>query len=763
MSSIHVENNQLIKKGECVFYGYFLRFLWRNEKTGNSFFQISTKQKLILEQQYHKKSVIRNRETKEDIAWYTINCDGSKFCTPCYAEKTPVRITGYFLNERQSEYSWDFYITSIQEASASETVTIEYLASDAFPGITYENAVTIVRYHGADIFSFIQQENAAKQIQEETGMAAGTVKDMIQTIGETAAERRLFEFLGPLGVPYPFCAKAVKLYGTEAEDVIRTNPHKIGMKMGLSFRLCDHISKAIGYSCNYNGRLRAAARETLKLIGNEGHVWCSQSEYYNTLSRVLNTGSYDSDISLVNFLSTTSNIIGMRTYQEEQIFYSRNLYVAESRIAKNILRLAAVSGETQGWDPNLIAYAERACKMSYGLQQRQAFTTVLDRRGIKVINGGPGTGKTSTIKGILMVYQRLYPDHVIKLCAPTGRAAQRLSESTGMEASTVHRLLDYRPYGDSHTHKDVNNPIQADLIVVDETSMMFIELFDIFLAAVKTGTTLIFVGDINQLESVGAGSILSDLLQMPNDIVHKCTLTDVFRQKGGSPIIENSIRINQGITDLVTNDDFRIINTKNEEESLETVLKLSSSLYNAENPFETQILCPAKKGLAGITNLNTALQKLLNPGKKGLQYGNTLFRVHDKIMMIQNNYNSDANYFNGDIGVIKEIGASEVVAEIRDERYTIKRQQLDEMCLSYGMTIHKSQGSEFKNIIVVMPMEPHSMLTRNLFNTAVTRAKEKVFVVNEGTAMETAIKTGKSCRRRTTLLSQVYQMLGRKP
>ena len=337
-----------------------------------------------------------------------------------------------------------------------------------------------------------------------------------------------------------------------------------------------------------------------------------------------------------------------------------------------------------------------------------------------------------------------------------------MAESTGMEATTVHRLLDYRPYGDSSIHKDANDPIMADLIVVDEMSMMNIELFDIFLSAIKTGTTIIFVGDTHQLEAVGAGSILKDLLEIPETITQKCELTDVFRQKGGSPIIENSMRINRGETTLETRDDFQILHTKSEEESRDKVLEIMKGLYNPDDPFETQILCPSRKGEAGITNLNTLLQQEFNPGKKGLQYGSTKFRVGDKIMMTNNNYDSTCLFYNGDIGVIKEIHPNGMDVEIRGEILRIKRQMLNLVQLSYGMTIHKSQGSEFKNVVIVMPMEPKSMLVRNLLYTAVTRAKKRVIIINEGSALETSIKVDKSQSRRTTLLLQLRQMLEEK-
>lgn len=754
------EDTQLIKKGESVFYGIFLRYLWRNEKNGNCFFQISTKQQLLLKEQFSKKEVLRDSYSKKDISWYTLNCNAANFCVPFYEKKTPVRITGYFLNEKDNGYCWDFKITSIQEASQEETVAIEYLASDSFPNISYENAVTIVRYHGADVFSYNEIKGIANQIQKETGLAANQIKNMLDIIGNTVQERTLYEKLAPLGIPYPFCVKAVNLYGVHAEKYLKRNPHAFGGKLGLSFPQCDAIAKSYGFSLNYSGRLRRAVFEALKGIANNGNVYASQNVFYRSFYRVLNTEYYDEyRPSAIDFFTYVKDILGLKKINNIEAFVNKKLINAEERIVHNILRLTSVKDLKQPWEESLISYAENVCQMNYGHQQRGAFPIMLRSRGLKVLIGGPGTGKTTTIKGIIYAYQKMFPDHKIRLCAPTGRAAQRMAESTEMEAVTVHRLLDYRPYGDTNIHKDANNPIQADLIVVDEMSMMDIELFDIFLSAIKTGATIIFVGDTNQLEAVGAGTILQDLLNMPESLIDKCELTEVYRQKGGSPIIENAIRVCCGKTQLINCEDFQIIHTKCEEETRDKVLSLLKELYNPEDPFETQVLCPARKGEAGITNLNQVLQKELNPGKKGMQYGRTLYRPNDKIMMTVNNYDPECNFYNGDIGVIKEITPGIVKVKIRNQLFQIKKSMLNDMDLAYGMTIHKSQGSEFTNVIVVMPMEPRSMLVKNLFYTAITRAKKKVYIINEGSAMETAIKTDRSSKRNTTLLAQLHEAL----
>lgn len=745
ISRSNVENSEAAL--QTVFYGYFVNYLWRNEKNGGSYFKIATKQKLVLKEQYESQIVKRNKD--EDEVWNVILCDASLYHVPYFREYTPVRITGYFMDRHQKGLCWDFKITEIIEATAEETTTISYLAS--LPDISHEMAVKIVANYGADIFKFSKTEDAAERLVRYIGMRKEVAENTISIINSTSEERKLFSFLAPMHISYPYCIKAVKIYGEHAMEEITKNPYTAGQKIGLDFEYCDRIGKATGATAISKQRIKAVCRHTINRIGNSGHTWSSQKIFFNALNYSLRKGAYENnDIPMSLVMSAIKNDIRSENINGTEAIYSHRLHEAEKTVAKNILRLTAVQ-EIEPYDSELIDYAEKACNMHYGKQQKEAFSTVLRKRGVKILTGGPGTGKTTTIKGMLFAYQKMHPEHIIKLCAPTGRAAQRMAESTEMPATTIHRLLDYRPYGTDIVHKDASNPIDADLIVVDEMSMTDIELFNILLGAVKTGTSLILVGDIHQLESVGPGAVLHDLLKVSDDIIQKSMLTEVFRQKGGSPIIENALMINAGKIRLKECSDFQIINTKNAEESLEKIIELMQELHNPDKPFETQILCPALDGLAGINNCNTVLQKLLNPRKRNqrLVYGRTTFQINDKILMTNNNPALD--YFNGDIGTISDIVDNSLVVNIRGNDIVLSRDKLNEVRLAYGMTIHKSQGSEFPVVIAVMPMEPRVMLVRNLLYTAVTRAKKKVIIINEGSAMQTAIRTDHSEERRTLL------------
>lgn len=284
----------------------------------------------------------------------------------------------------------------------------------------------------------------------------------------------------------------------------------------------------------------------------------------------------------------------------------------------------------------------------------------------------------------------------------------------------------------------------------------YISLFSMLIDAIKTGATLVLVGDIHQLESVGPGAVLHDLLDINDKFIPKCMLTDVFRQKGGSPIIDNSKRINEGRTSLVTGKDFQIIQTKTETESMEKVKGIMKKYYDPKDPFKIQILCPSKEGISGVVNQNTILQECLNTSKDKIFYGKGCYKVNDKIIMTKNNY--EADYYNGDIGIIRSIDKNKQLhVEIREKEYVLTRDMMEDIRLAYGMTIHKSQGSEFPIVIVVMPMKPKIMLVRNLLYTAITRAKKQCIIINEGTALETAIKTIQAGNRRTRLKTLLEQ------
>ena len=741
---------KLLKKGESEnmsgmkIYGIYEKELYHDEESGSSRFIIRTLAK-IHPSFVMRKTVIRNRKTKADENWYSIMVNAMKLNLPAYASGTPIVISGSFTMEPT-----EFCSESCKMQSDNESYALEFYTSAC--NLEYENASKIVDIYGSDINVLAGHDKTS--VASAVGISEEKAARLIKKIKDTKAEQDLFIFLSKYGVPYYKVKKLTEMYEDDAINKLSQNPYLYGKRADLSLTEAEKIADYFNISPMNIDRLNYAAEIALDRIGNQGHVYAEKKSFFSVMENVLRSGIYK-DFKLPASMETPSILTATETMiiDKKTVICNKLLVEAERRIYKNVLRLS--EGSPLNISNEIYKKAEKYCHMTYGTQQRSAFPILLKKRGLCILTGGPGTGKTTVVKGLIKALELSYPNLKIALCAPTGRAAQRMSESCGKTASTVHRLLDIRPYGLSITCKNAGNPINADVIIVDECSMLNIELADKLLEAVKNNTLVLFVGDIHQLESVGAGNVLHDLLEADERLIPRVMLTDVFRQKGDSPIIQDAILINKGLTNLVTNQDFQIIQTHSGSESLDVVKELIKQLYNPEDPFETQILCPARTGDAGISNLNAELQELLNPDGAEIVYGkNTRYRVNDKIMMLHNNY--EKQYYNGDIGIIKSINGRNVELLIRDKEYVLEKSELNEMTLAYGMTIHKSQGSEFPTVIIVMPKDEPGMLVRNLFYTAVTRGKARVIVVNEQDAMQTAIRTNKLSVRKT-MLSLFFQ------
>ena len=372
-----------------------------------------------------------------------------------------------------------------------------------------------------------------------------------------------------------------------------------------------------------------------------------------------------------------------------EAIYLKWLYRAEEETARQLQRLMR-SSQPLEFDPDIADWAEANCGIKYAPQQRESFK-LIEKTGVAVITGGPGTGKTTTVNGLIAAYEKLNPNKVIRLCAPTGRAAQRMTESTGREAVTIHRLLEFRPFGNDTVHKNAADPIIADLIVVDEASMLDIELASIFLSAVQSGTLVLFIGDINQLPSVGPGDVLHDLID--SECIPTVQLSTVYRQGSQSPIIVNSKRINEGLNCAVTDDDYHMDVLEDASTILLRTIQLVASMYDPQKPFDVQVLAPTHKGDAGVGMINTMLQDVLNPpnGQPEMKYGSRIYRVGDKVILLNNNYS--VGYFNGDIGTVKDITSEGIEIEILDKTLKLTKSEMEDLNLAYCMSIHKSQGS----------------------------------------------------------------------
>lgn len=535
--------------------------------------------------------------------------------------------------------------------------------------------------------------------------------------------------------------KLIKLYGNNAKNELLQHPYDVGTKVGLSLNCCDRLSNSSDK--HTDERMRVLLNSAMSTLLSSGHTYVTQKQLIDAAKKKYKTETIKEELSellATEVLKTMKNFCV--EYDKENRYFLKHTRNAEINIVKNISRLQRTSIDV----PYTIELRDEVATnngVTLGEDQARAFE-LLGSTGLKILTGGPGTGKTTTINTIIQVYEKLFPDNIIKLCAPTGRAAQRMKESTGREAVTVHRLLEFCPYGENIKYKNENDPIEADFIVVDEVSMLDNELTSMLLSATKDGTMVFFVGDINQLPSVGAGNVLEDLIA--SEKIDVRMLNKVFRQASDSPIIGNAYKINNGETDFKLTDDF-IATTDNDVIELQKTLITNAQKYwDKDNPFYMQILSPTHKGEAGTDEINAILQDKLNPEKDALYYGKKKFKVNDKVITLHNNY--EVGYFNGDIGIIREIKDGTVTVVIGDKEVDIDNSNMDDLDLAYAITIHKSQGSEFPVTIISLPMEPAVMLNRNLLYTAVTRAKKVAIINGEQISISKAIySTSKGCRQ----------------
>lgn len=426
--------------------------------------------------------------------------------------------------------------------------------------------------------------------------------------------------------------------------------------------------------------------------------------------------------------------------------------IAEETVAKQIARLS-LTGKSLNFNPEMTEEIQKDAGIVYAPQQKEAFNMCAST-GLKILTGGPGTGKTSTLKGILECLKKLIPGAVIKCCAPTGRAAQRMKESTGLEAQTVHRLCEYKPFaGESYSSKNETDPIAADIVVVDEVSMLDIEMASMLLSAIKDGAFVLFVGDVNQLESVGAGSVLRDMIASGQIPVYQ--LTKVYRQAETSAIVSNANKVNAGDMNIQEAEDFKIIRCLNENEVSEKTIELFKQFYDTENPYEFQMLSPVKAGAAGVNNLNRLAQQDIFAGKNQphITAGKRKYFVEDKVIFLKNDTEKD--FYNGDCGIIINLCEAEMTVDVMGNIISLSREDIcDRVSLAYDVTIHKSQGSEYQVVVIPLMKRAPGMLNRNLLYTAITRAKKKVYVITEHDALEMCIKHVSSGRK-TGLVSRI--------
>lgn len=738
---------------EVVEEGYVSRIIFRNEGNGYTVF--------VLEQK------------KDDIV-----------CTGLFNAIEVgefLKLTGHMEDNFRGP---QFKVSSYEICVPRDTEAMErYLASGVIKGIGASLSSKIVGMFGEDTFRVIEEE--PELLARIKGISEKKAQDIGVQFNEKHENRQATIFMQKLGISNSNAIKIYKKYGKRIYQILKENPYRLADEMnGIGFRTADEIAAKAGIPVDSDYRIKSAVIYILNQGLSMGHVCLPVSYIKEELSELLrieteNLEEYFADLSMERKIKIKSD------GNKERMVYLLKLYFMELNCARMLLDLNLDFKIVKSDVENQIKKCSKNMDFELDKRQSEAVTEAVGH-GFFVLTGGPGTGKTTTINAMIAYFDSQGME--ILLAAPTGRAARKMKETTGWEAQTVHRLLGVSPgHGDEdgeaymRFEKDEQNPLEADVVIIDEVSMVDIFLLHALLRAIAPGTRLIFVGDVNQLPSVGPGNVLRDI--MNSESFHVAHLEKIFRQAAKSDIVLNAHRINRGEYPVLDNEskDFFMLERETADEIIGVIIYLISKKLPAYVKAETkeiQVLTPTRKGLLGVERMNPILQQYLNPpaaDKEEKKYGDKLFRVGDKVMQIKNNYQlaweirddyggkrlEGSGIYNGDIGTIMEISEylDVLVVEFEDsKRVTYHGADLDELELAYAITIHKSQGSEYPAVLI--PLLPGSamLFTRNLLYTAVTRAKKCVTIVGKSEVVRRMVENNQERTRYSTMKKRILEM-----
>lgn len=651
-----------------------------------------------------------------------------------------------------SKYGKQFSVVDYRETVPATITGIEkYLGSGLIKGIGPVYARKIVKHFKEDTLRVI--EESADYLINVDGIGPKRVEMVKKAWQEQKEIKNVMLFLQSYGVSAAYAVKIFKAYGNESIKIVKNNPYRLADDIwGIGFKTADKIARQLGFAKNSYERCRSGIIYVLNELANEGHCFALRNQLLAEVEKVL-----ELEESLIHSalgkMEEEKSII-LEELDEKDAIYLPPFFFSETGTAKRIIEInAGQKTLSPGNIENIITGIQREFNIRYDPIQLDAIKIAAASKFV-VLTGGPGTGKTTTILAIIRILQKM--GKRVLLAAPTGRAAKKMSETTGMEAKTIHRLLEYKPSGGYQ--KNSENPLKCDVLILDEASMIDIILMYNLLKAVPDEAAVILVGDVDQLPSVGAGNVLKDIID--SNTVNVIELKRIFRQAMGSSIITNAHRINKGQMPVLKgkkDNDFFFIEEEAPQKIAETIKMLCTRRlpgYYKVNPFEDiQVLCPMQRGEIGAQNLNLLLQEGLNPGDISIKYGGAVFRLHDKVMQVKNNY--DKNVFNGDIGIISKIDLEEKKLTIRFDGHEVDydASELDEVVLAYATTVHKSQGSEYQIVVAPIAMQHYIMLQRNLLYTCVTRAKKVFVLVGTKKAIGIAVSNN-SIRKRNTLLAK---------
>ena len=696
---------------------------------------------------------------------------------PCMNEGEHIVAQGQFV--AHATYGEQFKVTAYEVKQPADEESMErYLGSGAIKGVGTALAARIVRRFHDDTFRIIEEE--PERLAEIKGISEKKAREIADQVYEKRDMRQAMMFLQQYGISTSLSVKIYQHYGNEIYKVIQENPYRLADDIeGVGFRIADEIAGRAGILQDSEYRIKCGLMYILAQASGEGHVYLPQTELIHRATELLGIGLPEPEQYLMD-LAIDHKIV-IKEEQDSRIIYSASAYHIELDTARMLCDLNVRGTIDETVILQKIAAIEKTSGTCLDEKQRHAVMEAV-RCGLLVITGGPGTGKTTTINTLITYFESEGLE--LLLAAPTGRAAKRMTEATGFEAKTIHRLLEVTGGADGESRggfaKNAQNPLEADVIIVDEMSMVDIYLMHALLSAVTVGTRLIMVGDVNQLPSVGPGSVLKDIIL--SECIQVVRLTHIFRQASESDIVVNAHKINRGEQVTLDNKsrDFFFLKRQDANVIISIVIQLvrdKMPRYVDASMYDIQVLTPMRKGLLGVERLNRILQEYLNPSsqeKKEHEQGERLFREGDKVMQTKNNYQIEweirgrygvvaekgLGIFNGDMGIIREINTySERMTVEFDEHRMVEYpfSGLDELELAYAVTIHKSQGSEYPAVVIPLLSGPRMLMNRNLLYTAVTRARKCVTLVGDAAAFSQMIENTTEQRRYTTLAGRIME------
>lgn len=649
------------------------------------------------------------------------------------------------------KYGSQFVVEGWEEVMPATIYGIEkYLGSGLVKGIGPKYAKLIVGKFGLETIDVI--ENDIERLYEVAGIGKKRVEKIKESWEKQKEIKNVMLFLQSYGVSTAYAAKIYRQYGKDSIDKVKGNPYTLADDIwGIGFKTADGIAAKMGYEKNDLRRCRSGILYTLNQLSNEGHVYAEEEQLVKAAITLLEAEEESIRQAMAGMIQKDD----LKT--EEDAIYLPPFYHSECGTAKRLLTLLGANDNGKRPTFNLKAI-EKETGIEYDDVQIEAIRQAVDSK-VMVLTGGPGTGKTTTTQGIIAALKTAGLQ--ILLAAPTGRAAKRMSEATGMEAKTIHRLLEFNPM-DGYKRND-ENPLEGDALIVDECSMVDIILMNSLMKAIPLGMRIVFVGDIDQLPSVGAGNVLRDIIDSQKIPVIR--LTRIFRQAQSSRIVMSAHAINRGAFPDLSNgkdtDFFFIKNDDTEQVAANIVQLVKNRLPKAYSTptSKIQVLTPMQRGVVGAANLNIALQEAINPSKIALNRGGYSFRKGDRVMQIRNNY--DKHVFNGDLGYIQEVDLEErtLIVDFEGTFVEYEVSELDELTLAYATTIHKSQGSEYPIVVMPVLMNHYVMLQRNLIYTGITRAKKICILIGSTKALAYAVHNMTVLKRNTKLKERLNPAL----